>query len=230
MTRFLLLPLAFFLLAGNICALDIDTTGKEVGAYLGLEYNRNFYYYGELSIIGAVELNNRYTIKGGFSFGKTEYDTDIKSFIGARFNPLTDKPLNLSFSYIYNGLPEYDAHVNTLLPVVSYNTGRAGITIGTNFRLTSFLVEPAVFESMLAFSGYVNFINNEDLCIGISCANFDDFSAGNMGAYSLILNVSVCPNRNWSIINDIKLMQSGSVGLSANYYGLAWRGGARFKW
>jgi hypothetical protein len=127
-------------------------------------------------------------------------------------------------------MPEYDAHVHTLLPVFSYNKRRAGVAIGANCRFTSFFTEPAVFESMLAFSGYFNFINNEDLRIALTLANFDDFNARNMAALSLSLNVAVCLNNHWSILTDFELTQSGSIGLSANFYGIAWRGGIKFTW
>jgi len=51
-----------------------------------------------------------------------------------------------------------------------------------------------------------------------------------MGAYSLCLYSAVAINKQWSIINDIELLQSGSVGLSANFYGINWRGGVKFTW
>ena len=226
----LLFFLSFFLCLQNIHAFDIDITGKEAGVYFKGEYNRSFYWYGDISIIGAVELNNKFTFKGGFLYGKTNYDTDIKAFTGARFDPWADKPLNLSLSYIYNGLPEYEVHSHTILPVISYNAKWAGIGVGTSFRFTSFFGEPAVFESLLSFSGYVNFINNEKLRLGISCANFSDFHAGNMGSYSLGLNSVIHINRKWSVINDFELMQSGSTGLSATFYGISWRGGMKFTW
>jgi len=220
----------FFLCLQNIPALDIAITEKEAEASLKGEYNRSLLYYGELSSAGRLELNSRCTFSGGISLGKAEGITDIKLFTAARVDPLEGKPLHLTLGYIYNGLPEYEAHSHTILPVVAYNAKRAGIAIGMGLRFTSFFTEPALFESMLSFSGYFNFINNETLCIGINCANFDDFSVKNMGAYSFGLNSSVRLNGQWSLINELRLLQSGSVGLSSNFYGIALRTGVKFTW
>lgn len=214
----------------NIFALDIEITEKEAEAYYKNEYNRSFNYYGELSVIGSIELNSRYVFKSGFSIGFSQDITDIKLFTKAAIEPFKGIPLNLSLAWNYNGLPEYEAHSHTILPVISYNTQRAGIAAGISFRFSSFYGESALFESILSFSGYFNFINNESLCIGIICANFNDFSAGNMGSYSLCLNSEVKINNSWSIVNDIELLQSGSAGLSANFYGIAWRTGVKFTW
>ena len=208
----------------------MDITGKEAGVFFTGEYNRIFYWYGDVSAIGAVELNNKITFKSGFLYGKTQYDTDIKVFTGARYDPWANLPLNFSLSYIYNGLPDYDVNSHTILPVISYNAKWVGIGIGTSFRFTSFFGEPVVFESVFSFSGYVNFVNNEKLCIGISFANFSDFNAGNMGSYSLGLNSEIYIDRQWSVINEFELMQSGSNGLSATFYGISWRGGMKFTW
>jgi hypothetical protein len=61
-------------------------------------------------------------------------------------------------------------------------------------------------------------------------ANFSDFYAGTMGAYSHSLNSLIRLGKHWSLINNIELLQSGSVALAANFYGIAYRGGFRFTW
>lgn len=225
-----LLPLLFFLAVHNIHAFDMEITGKTIEGYSRKEYNRTSLYYGELSSIGAIALNDRYVFKSGISIGKTAVDTDIKLCNSARFDPFAGKPLQIAAAYLYTGLPEYRTHAHTILPVIAYNARWAGIGIGTGLRFTSFSGEPALFEAVLSFSGYVNFICKEALRIGIRCANFNDFSAGNMGSYALTLNSAVRLTKNWSIMNDLELMQSGSVALSAGFYGIAWRGGAQFTW
>ena len=223
-------PILFLLCLQNIHALDIEITGKEAALYSKMEYNRSFLGYGNISTTGAIELNNICSFRGGFLLGTTKYYTDIRFFTDAALAPWAKIPLRFSLAYIYNGLPQYKAHAHTILPVVSYNGKWAGIGAGVAFRFTSFFRETALFESILSFSGYVNFVNNEKLRIGICCANFNDFYAGNMGAYSLSLYSAVHINKQWSIINDIELLQSGSVGLSANFYGINWRGGVKFTW
>ena len=233
MKRRLILFIALIVIlfsAANVCALDIKITEKEIEVYYKNEYNRSFNYYGELSTVGSIELNDSYSLKSGFSIGMDEGGADIKLFTNAGIEPIKKIPLKLSLTWNYNGLPEYETHTHTIQPVISYNTGRAGIATGISFRFTSFFGESALYESVFSFSAYFNFINNERLRIGISCANFNDFYAGNMGAYLFGFNSAVNINDNWSIVNDIELMQSGSVALSANFYGIAWRTGAVFSW
>jgi hypothetical protein len=217
-------------------ARDIVITVKEVEAHLRGEYNRAYYFIGDMSAIGAVELNNRLKCKTGFSIGWAEGVTDIKVFTGARFGLLAKRPqeplgpLGLGLSWIYNGLPEYEAHSHTLLPSLSWNAKYWGITIGPSFRFTSFFKESAMFQSILSISVYANFINNEKLRIGLSLANFNDFQVNNFASYLLCLNSAVRINRRWSILNELELKQSGGDGLSAAFYGVALRGGARFTW
>jgi hypothetical protein len=231
MTRVIRIILPLFFLSGlqQTAAQEI-ITAKEAEAYFKNEFNRSFYYYGELSSAGGMELDSRYTLRGGISLGLAKDVTDIRGFTSAAFSPPRLKQLNFSLAYIYNGLPEYGAHSHTILPLVSFNAKWAGVSIGTSLRFTSFFRGPAVFEPLLSLSAYVNFINSETLLIGIRIANFNEFSAGNMGAYSLSVNSWVRLNENWSIINNLELMQSGSVALSSNFYGIAWKGGVKYTW
>jgi hypothetical protein len=222
--------LTFVICIQEIHALDIEITGKEIELHIREEYNRGYYIYGDISVIGAVELNHRLKFKTGVSIGEAEGITDIKVFTNARFNLLAKWPLGAGISWIYNGLPEYEAHSYTLLPVVFYNAKYGGITIGPGFRFTSFFNEPAIFESTLSISVYVNFINNEKLRIGVSLANFNDFQANNFALYSFCFNSAVHINRQWSLLNELELKQSGGDGLSATFYGAALRTGARFTW
>jgi hypothetical protein len=155
---------------------------------------------------------------------------DPKVFTGVEYEPLIGIPLVFSLAHIYNSLPEFEAHSNTILPMVSFNAKRAGIDIGASLRFTSFFGETVVFEPILSFSVYVNFIDNEKLFLGLRCANFDDFHARNMGAYSLSLRSAITLNRYCSFVSAIEIRQSGSVGLSATFYGIAIRGGYKFSW
>ena len=228
--------LVFFICIQEIHALDTEITGKEAEAHLKGEFNRGGYFYGEISAIGALELNNQLKFKTGVSLGWAEDITDIRVFTNARYGLPIKWPqeplgsLGLGLSWIYNGLPEYKAHSHTLLPVVSWNAKYGGITIGPGFRFTSFFKEAAIFEPSLSFSVYANFINNEKLRIGVIIANFNDFQAHNFGFYSLCFNSAVRINRFWSILNELELKQSGGDGLTTTFYGIALRGGARFTW
>jgi len=230
LNRTAVFPLIFFICSWNVSSHDINVTEKKIEAYLRGEYNRTYCQYGEISSVGAIELDNRYTLRGGISSGMTAFYKDINTFINTGYSPFLKLPLNFSVSYIYNGLPEFKAHTHSIMPVVSYNARRAGVSIGSNFRLTSFFGESAIFESILSFYCHFNFINNNALNIGVGCGNFDDFHAKNMGAYSLNLYAAIRPNSCWSIINEIELMQSGGDGLATTFYGFACRAGVKYTW
>jgi hypothetical protein len=214
----------------NVYALDISITEKELGFGFRVEYDRAFLSLWGLSAMGAIELNGNFSFSGGILFGKTEAYTGIKTFAGVRHNPWENMPLDFSFVYVFNGLPEYEAHSHTILPLVSLNGRWAGIAIGPGLRFSSFFGEPALFESSLSFSGYVNLINNQMLQAGISCGNFDDFYVGNTGAYWLAFYGLLSLKKHWYISNELALHQSGSTGLSTAFYGIAFRGGVRYKW
>jgi len=222
--------LIFFISIQEIHALDTEITGKEAEAHLKGEFNRDYYFYGEISTIGALELDNRLKFKTGFSLGWAEGITDIRVFTNARFGLPVKWPLGLGFSWIYNGLSEYEAHSHTVLPVFYYNAKYGGISIGPGFRFSSFFKEAIIFEPTLSISVYANFINNEKFRIGVIIANFNDFQAHNFGFYSLCFNSAVRINRFWSILNELELKQSGGDGLTTTFYGIALRGGARFTW
>jgi hypothetical protein len=214
----------------NNLPADVQITEKEAGFDFRGEYNRALVYSMDFSVLGALELNDLYTFSNGISLGDTGGEIDIKAFTQGRIGPLFGKPLHFSLAYIYNGLPAYESHAHTILPLVTFGGRWVGITIGPGFRFTSFFGEKPLFESMLSFAGYANFINNKKLCIGMGLANFSDFYAGTMGAYFHSLNTLIRINDRWSLINNIELLQSGSVALTANFYGIAYRGGVRFKW
>ena len=224
----------FFLLPLNLPA-DIQTAGNEAGFDFRGEYNRALIHSIDVSAFAAVALNNWYTVGGGIALGETGGRTtggsfDIKAFAQNTIGPLFDKPLYVSLSYIYNGLPAWETHSHTLLPIISWKGQWAGIALGPGLRFTNFFGEPSMFEAMLSASVYVNFINNKKLRMGMGLANFNDFYAGNMGAYALNLNSLIRLTEQWSISNVIELLQSGSVGLAHNFYGIAYRGGIRYKW
>jgi len=222
----------FFLITlislNNIHAVEI--TKSEIEAFLRGEYSRAFNYYGDISAIGSIELNNMFAFRLGFSLGNAADSTNIKTHTSAAYIPFSRIPLDFRVIYIYNGIPDYENHTHTILPLVSYNAARAGISIGPGLRFTSFFNEIAIFESILSFSVYFNFINNDSLRIGISIANFNDFQIKNFGAYSLKFNTAIRLDSNLQIINDLELSQSGGDGLSTAFYGFGWRGGIRYTW
>ena len=219
----------FFLLPLNLPA-DIQTAGNEAGFEFRGEYNRATRHSIDVSAFTTMPLNSWYAVGGGIALGETGGSFDIKAFAQNTIGPLFNWPLYISLSYIYNGLPAWETHSHTLLPLISWKGRWAGIALGPGLRFTNFFGEPPLFEAMLSASVYVNFIDNRKLRIGMGPANFNDFYAGNMGAYALNLNSLVRLTEQWSIINTIELLQSGSVALAQNFYGIAYRGGVQYKW
>jgi hypothetical protein len=208
----------------------VEITESEIEAFLTGEYNRAFNYYGDISAIGSIKLNNMFVFKAGFSLGNAAGSINIETHTSAAIFPFSGIPLDFRVLYIYNGKPDYEKHSHTILPLVSFNTAVFGISAGFSLRFTSYFNEPAIFESVLSFSVYFNFINNDKLCIGMGIGNFNDFQAKNFGAYSLKLNTEIRLDKNWQIINDLELLQSGGDGLSTVFFGFGWRGGVRYKW
>jgi hypothetical protein len=224
-------PLNLYVYA--IDAVDIIGDEKEVEVYLRTEYNRGFGWGGDLSVIGDIKPQKIFTVRGGLSVGNLSRGIDdVKAFSSAGIDPFSNVPLRFSLLYIYNGLPDYYVHTHSIIPVVSYSAARAraGISYGPNFRFTSFFGEPAQFDLINSFSVYVDIINNEKRRMEAVVGNFCDFYAKNMGAYSLKLNYAVFITGNWTAVNEIELLQSGSDALTANFYGMAWRGGAKYSW
>jgi len=227
--KFLFLPLFFFCLQ-NILSLEIEITDKGVEAYLGGNYTRGSNLMAELSAAGGIELNKIIGFRCGLSVGRTLIDTEINTFLTVNYSPFSKVPVIFSVSHIWNGLPEYEAHANTLLPYVSFKAKRAGISLGANFRFTSYFREKAQFESVISFYGYFNFINNDKICFGLGAGNFNEFHANNLGAIFVNLYISIPLNNMITLYNDIEYMQSGMDGLTATLYRTAFKTGVKITW
>jgi hypothetical protein len=209
---------------------NISITGKEAGIELGPEYNRVYYGCLTISASASLEFNERYTLRSGFSLWNARGAHEVDAAGGIAVKLLPNLPLYGYLSYMFNALPEYETHSHTILPLVGFRGKYAGITLGTNFRFSSFFGEPAIFESILAFEGYVNFCNTEKFRIGLRGANFNDFAAGNFGAYYLSLNSTLGLTGLVSLKNALELYQTGSAGLSFAWYGIAYKAGVVFTW
>ena len=227
--RILLLPL-LFICFHNVYAINIEITNADVKAYIGGNYTRGSHFMGEIAGIGSAEINNAIGFRGGLSVGRTLIDTDINAFTGVKYSPFENLPLSFSVTYIYNGLPEYEAHINSIVPFISFNARRAGFSLGANFRFSSHFGESAQFESVLSFYGCFNFINNDRILIGIGCGNLKDFHANNLGALSLNLFAEIPVSENIVLLNDFEYMQSGMDGLTATFYKMAFHSGVKISW
>ena len=211
-------------------ALDMQPTGEELGVFFTPEYNRALNFCWALATTGSVTFAEMYTVRGGLSLGGTGKAFDMKVFAGGSVAFPIPVPLSVRLAYNYNGMPKYEAHTHSLLPLVSLCFPRLGIELGPNLRFTRFFGEQPVFESMFSARFYINFFYRDALKIGMEFTNFDDFTYGNFGSYYLKF-YSVIPLRErLSLINDIEVHQGGSVALTSNFYGIVYRGGVVFSW
>jgi len=214
----------------------VNITGSQLGLSFGGERNRSFSYSGIFSLFGSIELQERYTLNSGFSLGFFDNTTEIKAFSSGQMAVFTKKistiPLYANLDYRYHGLTgsEYIFHSHAVLPSLALNGRWAGFSLGCNFRFCSFFSESFYYEPALAFLGYVNFINNEKLRVGLSLANYNDFYMGNMGAYFLKLDSDIHITGQWTVYFEVEMIQSGGDGLTTTFYGIAYRGGLKFVW
>jgi len=226
--RCIILQLFFLLFLRYAAAAEI--TGKEIKSFTILEYNRSFGFIGGMSAIGGFELDNILHFKCGFSVETAKNSAFVDIFNNVTYSPFKKFPLHFSLSHIYNGIPEYQAHSNSILQYFSFLSRHAGISFGMNMRFSSFYGSKAQFESMFSYYGYFNFINNEKILIGTGWGNFDDFYANNFGSFSYSIYSAVHINKNWVINNEIIYRQSGADGFASSFYGVNWRTGAGFSW
>ena len=225
----IIIPLLFFLCLHFSEAQSLHI-GKNIEAQISSEYNRSLGIYADIGITGTITVNDRWFLKAGTAFGKTEYDYDIKAFANTGMQVFRNFPLILSCAYIYSNLPEYEVVSHTVMPLIAINGKRAGYATGVSFRYTSFFGEQAVLEPVPMLSLYLNFINNDKLMLGMRCANFSDFYAANLGALSMSFYSEINMNKQWTIMAAMELLQSGSFTFTANFYGLILRGGLRYSW
>ncbi|MFP3040678.1 hypothetical protein LQZ19_02540 [Treponema primitia] len=223
-----LIVLLFFV--SPLYSFDFSISRKKAGIELTPEYNRTYSSCLTLSASGSLEFNERYSVQGGLSLwtASAAYELDVSAGLAAKL--IRRAPLYLYLSYMFNTLPEYETNSHTVLPLIGFKGKYAGITLGPNLRFSSFFDEPVIFESILAFEGYVNFYNSEEFRIGLRCANFNDYAAGNFGVYYLSLNSRVGITKLLSLTNDLELYQTGSAGLSSVFYGVAYKAGLIFTW
>jgi hypothetical protein len=211
--------------------LGITVTAVETGLDLAPEYNRVFGNCLNLSASGSLELNGRYSFRGGLALWHTAeaYEIDAAAGFKAQVIPAWP-PLRVSVSYYFNVIPAYEAASHTALPLVGLRFKHGGFALGTALRFSSFFGEEAIFESVPALEGYVNFYTTETFLIRLRCANYDAFTAGNFGAYRLSLDSRIRATEAFSLINSLELLQTGSVTLGANFYGFSCKMGIALAW
>ena len=209
----------------------IKITNVEIEYFLISDFNRTINYIGGFSTAGKIEFNNRVTVKEGVYLNYCPENVNIiKLFTNAAYRILADLPLEINAAWVYNGLPDYETHSHAIVPIISWNTKYYGISVGYGARFTSFFGEGSLVEHMMPMGLYVNFINNEKLCVGMSIANYTDFQIDSFIAFALAAKVSVRINNRLSIVNELEFRESGADGLTNIVHGVVWKGGAKLSW
>jgi hypothetical protein len=225
---FFLLP---FLSVPSLYGFDLHITKAELGFAYRPEYTRVFMYSWDISCFGSLELNDRFTVKSGLTLGQVGSVFAIYTFASTAFAlPIPVVPLYVKAAYIYNTIPDYKTSIHSLLPTIELKGKWAGIAVGPSMRFSVFNQDPPVFEPIIAISGFVHVFYTEQLRIGITSGNYHDFVSGNMGSYSIGLTSQGNITKRISLINELEILQTGSVGLVANIYGVVYRGGVLLHW
>ncbi|MDR0524948.1 MAG: hypothetical protein LBG90_03655 [Spirochaetaceae bacterium] len=216
------------LLTSNLHGLAL--TGGELGVTFEPKLNRTFYTGVDFTIFGSVIVDSCFTARGGAELGTAGGVLNMDAFAKAEYTFPLKIPLSISFRYVYNALPEYKTYMQALSPMFALKGRWIGTAIGPVWRFSTFKKETIIRESIFAFSLYLNVYDTAKGRIGFECANYTDFSSGNMGAYSLKIYSLLRITEGCSFINDVTFYQTGSVGFSAQLYGITYRGGILLTW
>jgi hypothetical protein len=213
--------------------LDLELTRTEFGLGFQSEYNRSFHYSWDGSAFGLLEVNEALTVTGGISAGQIWDTPEINAYASAEFIfPFFRRyvPLGIKAGYIYNGLPGYETHSHTLLPLLLLHWKWFGFSAGMALRFTSFAGESALFEYVPAYSVDVNFFNMENAAAGIGVANFNTFEVRNLGSYVFRLYNRFRIGPHISVTGELEVVISGNVARLTSVYGIAYRKGLVFTW
>jgi hypothetical protein len=226
-----LLCLAVLLfLARSLAALPAGITAVEAAIDFSPEYNRVFGHCLGFSASGSLELKQRYSFRGGLFVWTTAEARETGAAAAFQAKLPVALPLYASVSWYFSALSPYEATSHAVLPLIALRFRYGGFALGTTLRFSSWFGERAIFESATAFEGYVNFYNTETFRTGLRWANYDAFTAGNFGAWRLSLDSRLALTKQLSLISVLSLLQTGSITLGAEYYGLVCTLGALFRW
>jgi hypothetical protein len=236
--------LALPLLLCSVCLGALDFGEIHADLTYKPEYHRSFGFCQEFAAAGELLIRNSYGFQGGIALGKTGREFDLDIFLGGSYRLPLPVKLQIRFLYIYNSIPAYTYKANTLFPFLSYRGKWGGADLGSAFRFTIFDSEyPAIVEPVLGARIFLSFPFLKRLDLAVGLGNFSVFNTGNLGAYFLFLESRVDLSGlgpfkrlgEWggplvSLINNLEFYQTGSIGLTAAFQGLAWQTGFRLSW
>jgi hypothetical protein len=227
------LLLVFLFVIPGAYGFDIGITDGETSFQFIPEHNRAFYYSWEAALFNSVELNNMLTLRQGFALGQIADILDMSAhgsveFAFPFFRPYV--PVSLGLNYIYNGFPDWETNIHTLLPLFSLQWRYFGFFAGPSLRFTKFARDPVLFELIAAYSVYLNFYKTDDGEVGIGLSNFSDFSAENLGAFSFNLYNTFRIGGRIFITTKLNIAMSGNTARITSVYGASFTEGILFKW
>jgi hypothetical protein len=228
--KFASAALFFFLLLQNACGFEPPDGSREFGVELKFQYNLGFACCTDFSVFASVDFKGFFLLKGGITAGHTGNVFDINSFLLGRFSLPFYTPLNVKLAYLYNGLPEYETNIHTILPLAGLEWKYFGFSAGTTLRFTGFWDNVFLFEALPAYSVHVTFINFKKVRAGFEWTNFSDYESGNLGSYAYRLKSRIRVTDRLAVTNNFEISISGSISRLVSVYGYAYKGGVVFSW
>jgi hypothetical protein len=209
---------------------------KAEGAFgVGWQYDRTFMHDSEMFAKGLAALNDVYTFNAGFSFNSTIYYKEWTSFISGDVS-LALVPVrffhyfNIELLYIYFNNPDYDWRVNSLIPLLSFNSKWLSASFGTHLRWTSFFDEAPIQEGMWAMDLVLTPLRTKPLDAGAAIANFDEFFQGGFWDFYLRVFLNYRLKEQITLDNSVTLLQTGIDGFTVSLYGIKIRSAVRVTW
>jgi hypothetical protein len=228
----IIFSLCFFIVPGYIYGLNPEITGAEAGFLLHPEYNSSMHFSWDTGTSAMIEINKLLILRGGITIGQSRDILVLDTYVSAEYRiPFFNFILiSLKTAFIYNSLPAYKINTSSLIPLAALTWRYFDASVGCNMRFTTFTEGPVLFEPVLAYSFAVNLYNAENRLVRLVFANYDDFTANNLGANFFKLQNRFRLTGNICISNELKIDISGNVARLNSVYGISCRIGVIYKW
>ncbi|MDR1788024.1 MAG: hypothetical protein LBR16_06205 [Treponema sp.] len=204
----------------------------ETAAALTLDYNRAFGFCSAGEITGSVELNRAAVFRAGLLAGGESLDTEQGGIFraGAFFDIeyrffFSKAALAVRLSYKNNAIPQYMFSEYGLGSLVSIQAWIFEAALGLTNRWTFYGQGAPLRELVPSYLLSVRLFQNDRFRAGLAVANFDAFNAQNFGSYFYTLSCVWRFAGNFSLLNELSLHQAGSINMTANFYGIVYKGG-----
>jgi hypothetical protein len=201
-------------------------TKSEVEVFISSEVNKSMPFLWNVHALGSIEIQHMFTVRGGASFGKDDV------FITGAFTRIGYQlpfgiPLSLNASYILNAYPSYKTTMHSVIPFLTSNLGRFELTLGYCFRFLQYAEDNLIKERMFAYRLLFHAVNSSQGNLSFYAGNFSDFVCENNASYQLGFMFDITMLSHISFTGGLKILQTGSAGLSSVFYGMVMNGGIR---